>query len=560
MTLQTLFSLVLSIALQAGVVGLVLLCVRQLMRRWLPAKWVCLLWLVLLCKLLFPFGPESALSLFNAAPEPVREAITAPSVPHQMQTAQQQVISAAPVEGIPAWQTAAAWIWLAGAAALLLWLLATRLMLAYRLHRTGHSADARLQRLLEDCRIRIGVPQPVELVIQNAVAAPSLLGLRRPKILLSAHVADMPDKTVCYILLHELSHIKRCDPYLNALLLALRTIFWFQPVLWLCFRLLRQDIELATDERVLQTIGSAERTAYGESLLDTLHQMTAAPAAPRLLGLVNDKHSLKERLRQIARFRKSTLARALSGMAAVILLSSVCLTSAKTMLPDAAVSLLEPQLPSLAAMIQPEPVSPEPPVPVQLEQAEQPEQPEQQEQPAQPTEMDTAVPETTPAEAPVPDTRQEAPAVLPEQTLKPDAPSAGITTQLYDLLPGTSIPVLEQYMQEEGRTAGADGCDLADSYYKGQYTLNAQTPAASVSVAADQNGAITYLTDNNLGYSIYIQVIDPETNRRMCQSSTNSDLRWAESFVGLQPGKAYTLQLVCGAEIPTDINGTLIVY
>ncbi len=560
MTLQTLFSLVLSAALQAGVVGLVLLCVRQFMRRWLPAKWVCLLWLVLLCKLLFPFGPESALSLFNAAPEPVREAITTPSAPHQMQAGQQPAGSAASAENTAAWQTAAAWIWLAGAAILLLWLLATRLALACRLRRTGHSAGPRLQRLLEDCRIRIGIPQPVGLVIQEAVAAPSLLGLRRPKILLPAHVADMPDKTVQYIFLHELSHIKRCDPCLNALLLALRTVFWFQPVLWLCFRLLRQDMELATDERVLQTIGSAERTAYGESLLDTLHQMASPPALPRLLGMVNGKHSLKERLRQIARFRKSTLARAIAGMAAVIILSSVCLTSAKTILPDTVAPLLEPPLPSLAAMVQPEPISPEPPASVQPEQQELPEQAQQQEPPAQPAETGTTEPEPNPAEPPVPSTSQEPAAALPAQTLKPDAPSARITTQLYELLPGTSIPVLEQYMQEEGRTAGADGCSLADSYYKGTYTLNAQTPAVSVSVTADQNGAITYLTDNNLGRSIYIQAIDPETNRRVCQSSTSSDLRWAESFVGLVPGKTYTLQLVCGTDIPTDVNGTLIVY
>lgn len=549
------FSIVLSAALQAGVVGLVLLLARWVLRRWLPTKWICLLWMVLLCKLIVPFGPESAVSLFNAAPESVRQAVSVVTVvPQEMETAE-----AIPFAERTDWREIGAWIWVSGCAILLLWLLATRLLLAVRMQCTGKPADMRIARLLDGCRIRLSVPQTVSVVVQNGVAAPSLLGLVRPKILLPAYVQDMPDRSISYILLHELSHIKRCDQWLNTLLLVLRTIFWFQPLVWLCFHLLRQDMELATDERVLQSIGTDQRVAYGESLLDTLHRISAPAMSPRLLGLVSGRKSLKERLKRIARFRQTSLLCTAAGMILVAALSSVCLTSAKTLLPAPVVEVLSPTLPPIAAVAEPQ--QPETNLPereqaqTSVEQpAEQPEILEPAEQPA--PEADQPAVQLSAA----PDTASEK-RTLPEQTVKATAPSEGITSQAFDLLPGTDINVLEQYAQMEGRTAGTDGSNLADRYYKGSYTLNEQTPSADVTVAADENGAVTYLVENNLNVDLPVQVIDPETQRRLYQSfSIGSGRQWAESVTGLVPGKTYILRLQYPSEATAACTGTILVY
>ena len=545
MTLERVFSVVLSVALQAGVVGAVLLLVRAVLRRWLPAKWICVLWLVFLCKLLFPFGPESAVSLFNVAPEGVRQAVSmVTAVPQEMAAG-----AFVPAGGMD-WRMVGAWIWLSGCAVSLLWLVFTRVLLAVRLHRAGRPADARLCGLLEDCRMRLGVPQTVGVVVQHDVATPSLLGLVRPKILLPAYVQDMPDTAISHILLHELSHIKRCDQWLNTLLLALRTVFWFQPLVWLCFHLLRQDMELATDERVLQSIGADQRVAYGESLLDTLHRISASAMFPRLLGLVSGRKSLKERLKRIARFRQTSVLCTAAGMILVTALSSFCLTSAKTLLPAPAAEVLAPTLPPIAAAVREQPEPPK----AEEEQPEPEVLKEPEHQADAPAAEQPRVEQTT---------VQSQPAVsgLPRQVIKSNEPSEGITSQSFDLLPGTDIAVLEQYAQAEGRTAGEDGCNLADCYYKGRYTLDAQTPSASVAVAADENGVVTYLVENNFNVDLPVQVIDPETNRRMYQSySMGNSRQWAESVTGLAPGKPYILRLQYPDRMTAACTGTLIVY
>ena len=53
------------------------------------------------------------------------------------------------------------------------------------------------------------------------------------------------------VLLHELAHLKRHDLAVNWLLGLLQSVHWFNPALWLVFRRVRADREVACDELVL---------------------------------------------------------------------------------------------------------------------------------------------------------------------------------------------------------------------------------------------------------------------------------------------------------------------
>src|ERR1022692_2918822 len=52
-------------SLQAGVLGLLVLLVQWIFRRQLTSRWRFTLWWVVIVRLLLPFGPESAVSVFN---------------------------------------------------------------------------------------------------------------------------------------------------------------------------------------------------------------------------------------------------------------------------------------------------------------------------------------------------------------------------------------------------------------------------------------------------------------------------------------------------------------
>lgn len=55
--MNKLFSLVLDVSFQGAIAGVIILLVRFLTRKRLSARWHRLLWVILLVKLLLPYGP-----------------------------------------------------------------------------------------------------------------------------------------------------------------------------------------------------------------------------------------------------------------------------------------------------------------------------------------------------------------------------------------------------------------------------------------------------------------------------------------------------------------------
>jgi len=66
--MESIFNVVWVTSLYGTVVGIALILIKNLLKNRLSPKWHYLIWIVLILKLLIPFGPESAVSLFNIIP------------------------------------------------------------------------------------------------------------------------------------------------------------------------------------------------------------------------------------------------------------------------------------------------------------------------------------------------------------------------------------------------------------------------------------------------------------------------------------------------------------
>src|SRR3546814_1664118 len=77
------------------------------------------------------------------------------------------------------------------------------------------------------------------------------------------------------ILAHERIHRARGDVAGNALMAALRCVYWFNPLLWIAADRFRRDQELACDATVVARHPHARR-ASGEAMVKT--QLSAMPA------------------------------------------------------------------------------------------------------------------------------------------------------------------------------------------------------------------------------------------------------------------------------------------
>lgn len=163
-----------------------------------------------------------------------------------------------------------------------------------RLRRVAASAQplvaCRWVHLTNEIAQAAGLRTPIVLLQTDH---PSLLvtwGWRRPKIILPATARGWADQRARIVLCHELAHIRRGDWAAQMLGELLRAVYWFNPLVWIACRRLRQESEHACDDAVLQS--GVDPTDYASHLLDLARTLNTgrrlrvpAPAMARASSL-----------------------------------------------------------------------------------------------------------------------------------------------------------------------------------------------------------------------------------------------------------------------------------
>ncbi len=311
--------------LSACLVVLIVLLQRTLKERLIPG-WSCLLWGLVLLRLLVPWSPESRFSimpsLFPASSgQPVwREA--SPVTPG-LQTAADQ----APLAPTHIWVC----IWLAGAAACATYTLWGSWRFTLRMNRrTVPVHDANMLALFAECRTVLNVRQPVRLVAGEEGTSPALYGLLKPRVMIPASLfATLDSEKLRHIMLHELAHAKRHDIALNWLMHLVLSIHWFNPVLWYAAGRLRQDQEMASDALAMDCLAPERRLSYGHTLI---HMLEAASKPVRPAGnvyLTGSAKQLQRRMKMIKQHRTHSRLLSLLAIAGILLVGGCVLTEPK---------------------------------------------------------------------------------------------------------------------------------------------------------------------------------------------------------------------------------------
>src|ERR1019366_6909214 len=189
-------------------------------------------------------------------------------------------------------------------------------------------ADENVTRLFNECRAAFKITRPVRLIESEEVESPAVYGLRRKWLLLPDGIFErFSAAELRCIFLHELAHIKRGDLGVNWLVAGLRVLHWFNPFLWLAWARMRADRELATDALALRHVDGSDHASYGETILKVLEGLTGERALPGLVGIVESKARIKERLTAIGRPGKYWKWAALT---VAVLIAGLGLTGAQT--------------------------------------------------------------------------------------------------------------------------------------------------------------------------------------------------------------------------------------
>ena len=286
------FLTVLELALSGTWMLLAVLAARLLLKN-APRRWMLLLWALAALRLALPFSIESRTSLVpEAMPVQVVGAIQEP-----------EAVTAAPSEedaGISRSELAA-WVWLAGVTSMAVY---------------AAVSDLRLRR-----RVRESVPLEENVRLCDSVSTPFLLGLIRPQIYLPA---TLPEADRTWVLAHERVHLRRGDHWWKALGFLILSIYWFHPLVWVCFALFCRDLEGACDEAVISDLSSDGKRSYAETLL-----RCSAPGFSLLSPLAFGETGVKGRIRAIVRYKKPAVLFSVLAVALSLGLAGCFLTNPK---------------------------------------------------------------------------------------------------------------------------------------------------------------------------------------------------------------------------------------
>lgn len=282
--MNSLFTSVLEISWQAGLIALAVMAVRPLLRR-APRRAVCMLWLLVALRLLLParLTVESPVSLQQPESPPLQA--------YQELRQQEKVyVSAPPEQRLEMAGPAAAQgfalldqlpaIWLTGVGCMALYMALSLLRMRWRLR-----AAPRIQDNVYRC---------------TDWSTPFVLGVLAPRIYVPETVSeqDFPQ-----VLAHERCHIHRWDHVWKPLAFLLLAVNWFNPVLWAAYVLLGRDMERACDEMVLKNATPAQRAAYSRALVACAAQPKMAAVCPLAFGEV----AVKERVKNVLNYKKPAL-------------------------------------------------------------------------------------------------------------------------------------------------------------------------------------------------------------------------------------------------------------
>ena len=112
-------------------------------------------------------------------------------------------------------------------------------------------AEPRLAALFARLRRELGAPSSTRIAIAP-IAAPMALGLLRPVVLLPASLTTgLSARELEWVLIHELSHVRRLDNHVQLFQRAVEAFLFFHPAVWWISGRIRDERELCCDRAAL---------------------------------------------------------------------------------------------------------------------------------------------------------------------------------------------------------------------------------------------------------------------------------------------------------------------
>ncbi len=132
------------------------------------------------------------------------------------------------------------------------------------------------------------------------IEIPMVFGIIKPRIYLPL---NLEESNLFYVLAHERMHIKRGDQIFKILAYVVCMMHWFNPLVWVAYHMLGEDIEKACDEAVIFGLGEEKKKDYANALLLAAETGNRKGKRVFVAPICFDEGNVKSRIKNILKYK-----------------------------------------------------------------------------------------------------------------------------------------------------------------------------------------------------------------------------------------------------------------
>ena len=126
---------------------------------------------------------------------------------------------------------------------------------------------------IDYCINLFNLKRKIQVLVNDDIKVPVTYGIIRPKIIIQSMILN-DNELLKYVLIHELTHIKKFDILFSHIKNLITCIYWYNLFIIVASRYMEDDIEYLCDKLVIQKIGDTtkNRKEYSVSMLKLMEE------------------------------------------------------------------------------------------------------------------------------------------------------------------------------------------------------------------------------------------------------------------------------------------------
>ncbi|MEC0092712.1 M56 family metallopeptidase, partial [Paenibacillus macquariensis] len=325
--LINLFDCVWSVSIMASILVLLIMMMQHVLKHRLKPRWHYLMWLLVIVRLIVPWGPESEFSIYNWIGY-------TDSVHSVVQVTQEEILAKTVIPAEAATHSIyriLMVIWMIGMCLLGIYTIWINRNFAKKMRQESVTiTDVRVLELFYQCKKLMSINKPIALIKSSNLATPTLFGFMKPQLIMPHTILNsLNDDELQHVFLHELAHNKRNDIAFNWFMHVLLIIHWFNPVLWYGYHRMREDQEIASDALALSYLTPDRSQHYGYTLIKLLENFSQPVRVAGNVNLTGSKTQLQRRIKMIKQYKANSYRMSFLGLVTLIFISGCALTNPK---------------------------------------------------------------------------------------------------------------------------------------------------------------------------------------------------------------------------------------